>query len=192
MARIGRPKGSKKYTAAGFRKACNGYFNSISYETTVMRQKADLDDAGYPQLDAFGHIKYKHEPIVTADGNEAKELRWIEPPSIQGLCLYLGIDAATFWRYTNDEEDLSLAKEAKLAKARVEAYLISRLEDKSAANGTKFNLQHNFGWMDRKTEDKTELGAGGYPASDRLNGMTMEEKIKMLREAGVDTSLWEG
>ena len=43
MARIGRPKGSKKYTAAGFRKACNGYFDYISYETTVMKQTVDLD-----------------------------------------------------------------------------------------------------------------------------------------------------
>ena len=182
MARIGRPKGSKKYTAAGCRKACNGYFDSISYETTVMRQKADLDDAGYPQLDAFGHIKYKHVPIVTADGNEAKELRWIEPPSIQGLCLFLGIDAATFWRYTNDDEDLSLAKEAKLAKARVEAYLISRLEDKSAANGTKFNLQHNFGWMEKK---EIELGAGTR-RTIAATGMTMEEKKAILQEIGAE------
>ena len=114
MAKIGRPKGSKKYTAGGFRNACKAYFDSISYECPVMRQKAEIDDAGFPVLDDYGHVKYRHEPIVTAAGKEATELRWIEPPSVQGLCLYLGIDTATFWRYTkpdtDDEESLKLAK----------------------------------------------------------------------------------
>ena len=72
----------------------------------------------------------------------------------------------------------------------MEAYLISRLEDKGAANGTKFNLQHNFGWMEKKQEDSNS-GAGSSKIEEQLTGKTMAEKLQMLQEAGVDMRLWE-
>ena len=64
----------------------------------------------------------------------------------------------------------------------MEAYLISRLEDKGAANGTKFNLQHNFGWMEKK---EIELGAGAQKAVTATS-MTMEEKLALLKEIGAE------
>lgn len=194
VAKIGRPMGTKKYTAAAFSRGCKAYFASISYQRPVTRPEMILDDDGLPLLDDYGHTRYKQVPVITADGKEAWETCWIEPPSIQGLCLYLGIDASTFSRYQKpdpeDPDSEKLAEAAKMAKARVEAYLISRLEDKGAANGTKFNLQHNFGWMEKKQEDPAG-GAGGAKIGDQLTGKTMAEKLQMLQEAGVDISLWE-
>lgn len=194
MAKIGRPMGTKKYKAATFRRGCEAYFASISYRRPVTRPEMILDDDGCPVLDDYGHTRYKQAPVITADGNEAWETCWIEPPSIQALCLHLGIDASTFSRYQKqdpeDPDGEKLAEAARLAKARVEAYLISRLEDKGAANGTKFNLQHNFGWMEKKQEDSNS-GAGSSKIEEQLTGKTMAEKLQMLQEAGVDIRLWE-
>ncbi len=194
MAKIGRPMGTKKYKAATFRRGCEAYFASISYRRPVTRPEMILDDDDCPVLDDYGHTRYKQVPIITADGKEAWETCWIEPPSIQALCLHLGIDASTFSRYQKpdpeDPDGEKLAEAARLAKARVEAYLISRLEDKGAANGTKFNLQHNFGWMEKKQEDSNG-GAGSSKIEEQLTGKTMAEKLQMLQEAGVDMSLWE-
>ena len=194
MAKIGRPMGTKKYKAAAFRRGCEAYFASISYRIPLTRNEPVMNEDGTPKLDAYGHATYKPVQVRTADGKDAWETCWTEPPSIQGLCLHLGIDASTFSRYQKtDPEDPDggkIAEAAKLAKARVEAYLISRLEDKSAANGTKFNLQHNFGWMDKKQEENSG-GAGSTTAEKQLEGLTMAEKLQMLREAGVDISRWE-
>ena len=194
MARIGRPMGTKKYKAKAFRESCEAYFASISYRLPLTRPEPVTTEEGIPVLDSYGHVTYKRVPVITEDGNAAMEICWTEPPSIQGLCLHLGIDASTFSRYMKPDDDnpdsWKLAETAKLAKARVEAYLISRLEDKGAANGTKFNLQHNFGWMEKKPEEPSG-GAGGSRAEEQLAGKTMAEKLQMLQEAGVDMSLWE-
>ena len=186
MAKIGRPMGTKKYKAAAFRRACEAYFASISYEKPVTRAEIALDEEGFPLLDEFGHNRFQYKQVITADGNQAWEICWTEAPSIQGLCLQLGIDASTFSRYLKadpeDPDSEKLAEAARMAKARVEAYLISRLEDKSAANGTKFNLQHNFGWMEKR---EIELGEGARKAVTSA-GMTMEEKLAILREIGAE------
>lgn len=186
MAKIGRPMGTKKYKAAAFRRGCDAYFASISYRLPMTRPEPMTDEDGCPVLDGYGHAKYKRVPVKTEDGNEAWEVCWTEPPSIQGLCLHLGIDASTFSRYQKsdpeDPESEKLAEAARMAKARVEAYLISRLEDKGAANGTKFNLQHNFGWMEKR---EIELGAGAQRAVTSA-GMTMDEKLALLKEIGAE------
>lgn len=186
MAKIGRPKGSKKYRAKAFADGCAGYFASISYAVPMLRKEPVLSEYGYPMLDAYGHVQYRYVPVVTADGEEATELHWTEPPSIQGLCLYLGIDKSTFARYMHPEQDdpesQRLAQAAATAKAQVEVYLISRLEDKSAAAGAKFNLQQNFEWRERR---EVELGAGAQRAT-MAAGMTLDEKLALLKEIGAE------
>lgn len=186
MAKIGRPMGARKYKAAAFRRGCEDYFASISYRLPLMRNEPVANDDGTPVLDSHGHAVYKRVQVTTADGNNAWETLWTEPPSIQGLCLFLGIDTSTFARYAKpdpeDPDSEKLATAAKLAKARVEAYLISKLEDKGAANGTKFNLTHNFGWAEKR---EIELGEGAQKAVASA-GMTMEEKLALLREIGAE------
>lgn len=196
MATIRKPGRPKKYTAASFQRACEAYFDSISYLEPRMKRVAVLTEDGLPELDGFGHQKFKHQQVVTADGKPAFETCWTEPPSLTGLCLYLGIDRATFARYgtpdpENPEESERFCNTVTRARGRVEAYLESRLEDKSAARGAIFNLQQNFGWKEKK---EIELGTGAQSAvavGAGLQGMTMADKIAMLKEAGMDVSAWE-
>lgn len=196
MAAIKKPGRPKKYTAAGFQRACEAYFNSICYQEKKLKRVIVMGEDGTPVMDDKGHIRYRYEQIKTADGKLAYETVWIEPPSLTGLCLYLGIDRATFSRYgtydpDNPEESEKFCNTVSRARGRVEAYLEGRLEDKSAARGAIFNLQQNFGWKEKK---EVELGPGAQNAvavGAGLQGMTMADKIAMLKEAGVDVSAWE-
>jgi hypothetical protein len=195
MAKIRKPGRPKRYTAAGFEKACEAYFNSISYMEPMMKSVVRRDKDGYPILDKYGHSQVKTEQIVTADGSLCFETRWVEPPSLTALCLYLGIDRATFARYGTPDPDNPdserFCNTVTRARGRVEAYLESRLEDKSAARGAIFNLQQNFGWKEKRevelgpqTQSAMAVGAG-------LQGLSMAEKIAMLKDAGMDVSKWE-
>lgn len=187
MAAIRKPGRPKKYTAASFQRACEEYFDSICYEKPKMSKVPVWDDNGYPVLDDFGHQMYRFEQVVTRNGDQAMETIWTEPPSLTGLCLYLGIDRATFARYgsydpENPEESEKFCNTVSRARGRVEAYLESRLEDKSAARGAIFNLQNNFGWKEKK---EMELGAGAQKAMAAAT-MTMDEKLALLKEIGAE------
>lgn len=195
MAAIRKPGRPKKYTAAGFEKACEAYFDSICYREPKMKPMVKRDNQGFPILDKYGHQQIRYEQIVTADGRPCFETIWAEPPSLTALCLYLGIDRATFARYgapdPDNPESERFCNTVTRARGRVEAYLESRLEDKSAARGAIFNLQQNFGWKEKK---EVELGPNAQNAvavGAGLQGMTMAEKIAMLKEAGMDVSKWE-
>lgn len=192
VAKIRKPGRPKKYTARQLEQACEKYFASISYQQPVTKRVPVEDPDGNMVLDDKGHIRYKNEQIITADGKKAVETCWIEPPGIVSLCLYLGIDRSTFDRYGDmegsDEESERFRNTVTRARGRVEAYLVSRIEDKSAARGAIFNLQQNFGWKDRKEvsldkETRSAVAVG--------QGMTMAEKLQLLKEAGVDVSAWE-
>lgn len=188
----------KKYTAAGLERAVEAYFAGISYERPRMKAVPELDENGYPIMDAFGHQKIRFEQVVTADGQTYLETVWAEPPSLSGLCMYLGIDRATFARYgtfdpENPKESERFCNTVSRARGRVEAYLESRLEDSHAARGVMFNLEHNFGWRQKGQDDGAAAQAHRGEAAQNagLEGMTMGEKLRKLKEAGVDVSQWE-
>lgn len=186
MAKIHKPGRQKQYTAAKLEKACEAYFNSISYQEPVMKKVPDTDERGIPKLDDKGHILYRFEQITTADGKPAFETCWIEPPGIVALCLYLGIHRSTFDRYGslpgNDEESERFRNTVSRARGRVEAYLAAQLENKSAARGAIFNLQQNFGWKDRKEISLDE----GTRKAMTARSMSLEEKEALLREIGAE------
>ena len=74
----GRPK---KYTKKGLREVIERYFRSIS--RTI------------PARDDTGGI------IRNDDGEEIKVVQFVVPPSVTGMCLYLGIDRSTWQNYAD-------------------------------------------------------------------------------------------
>ena len=195
MAKVGRPMGTKKYSAKAFARACEGYFASISYEEPILKQEWVLDEAGVVRLDENGHALKKYVPVKTADKKQAKRTCWAEPPSMQGLYLYLGIDKSTFCRYATpnreDPDSDSYCETAARARGRVEAYLVGRMEEKGASAGVKFNLENNFGWSTKKEVEFGDGAKEAVTAAAAIQGMTMAEKIAALKEMGVDVSEWE-
>lgn len=86
------------------------------------------------------------------------------PPSLAGLCLYLGITRQTFWNYAHGENE-EMAFVAEGAKLVIEDFWSGQLAGKFA-NGAKFALGCGFGWnKDGQWSDKpTEREDGGEEA----------------------------
>lgn len=184
MAEIKKPGRPRKYSAAQLEKAVEAYFDSISYDEPVTRRVPVRDDCGALVFDDKGHQVYEFEQITTKDGRPAVVTQWVEPPGIMSLCLYLGIDSATFERYgklpSTDPEDERFCRTVTRARGRVEAYLSSQLENSKAARGAIFNLQQNFGWKDRK---EISLDKQTRDAVASAKPMTMAEKRALLLQA---------
>lgn len=130
----GRPK---KYTAKKLRTQVARYFDSISYMTQAR--------------DAEG------EPLKNLLGEPLKQVRYATPPTLGGLCRYLGIDKSTWAEYANPDKCPELAPICREAKGRVELYLQQELvtREKGSLRGLEFDLTVNHGWVPKSA---VELG----------------------------------
>lgn len=190
---MGRPR---KMTARALKKKIDAYFDAIRAEKPMLVKVPVMTEDDYgrklPVLDAFGHEKMMFEQVVTADGKPATETIWIEPPSIIGLCMALGVDRATFYRWCNPgdepgEEEKEFCNIATRARGRIEAYLTAKTEEKSAARGAIANLEANFGWKRRKEiglDEQTQRAVA-------MTAMTTEEKLQELQRMGINMNFEE-
>lgn len=150
----GRPK---KYTKKGLREAIERYFRSIS--RTI------------PARDDTGGI------IRNDDGEEIKVVRFVVPPSVTGMCLYLGIDRSTWQNYADAALHPELAGICQGARTRIEAYLEQELLTREkGVQGIIFNLQNNYGW-----KQKQEVELGKDTRESMKHAATYHEKLALLR-----------
>lgn len=156
----GRPK---KYTKKGLETAVEGYFASISHKVRV------LDEDG--------------EAVYNDVGESIWVREYIRPPTVSGLCLYLGIDRSTWQNYADPRLHPEFRKITAYAKMRMEAYLEEQLLTREKnVQGLIFNLQNNYGWREKR---KVELGGETRQAvadSAQAHSMSIAEKIALLAE----------
>lgn len=179
----------RKMTARMLKKRIEEYFDSITSEKPLLRAVPILEEKDgklFPMIDEYGHVQMAYEQVIANNGKPATETDWIRPPSIIDLCLHLGIDRTTFYRWCNpDSEPEGEAEEfcniATRARGRIEAYLTARTEDKNAARGAIANLEANFGWKRKKEiglDEQTQRAVA-------MTAMTTEDKLVALREMGI-------
>lgn len=164
----------KKYNAKSLEKAVNAYFDALSYEKPALT----LVPTGKTAKN--GNPEMRYEQVRTRDGQQALTTGWIEPPSVTGLCLHLGISRETWSAYTADEK---LGPVASRAKARIESAYVARLaEGGKGMQGLIFVLKNNFGWA-----DQVKVGMD-QPTRNAVAGsaMTIREKEKILRQIAQD------
>ena len=150
----GRPK---KYTKKGLREAIERYFRSIS--RTI------------PARDDTGGI------IRNDDDEEIKVVQFVVPPSVTGMCLYLGIDRSTWQNYADAALHPELAGICQGARTRIEAYLEQELLTREkGVQGIIFNLQNNYGW-----KQKQEVELGKDTRESMKHAATYHEKLALLR-----------
>jgi hypothetical protein len=119
------------------------------------------------------------KPIMVNDPDTGEERPYIDkygqpviigakPPTVTGLCLALGFNSrnALLDYEANVDSNPELANTITRAKLRCHEYAESRLYDKDGANGAKFSLANNFGWIDRQ-EISTTLEVNMLPEADR-------------------------
>lgn len=158
----GRPRRYK--TAKQLRRAVHGYFAAISYYVDATREV----ETG--ERDQYGHPVTERVKAYNQNGEVPKVLQWIEPPSVLGLCLHLGIHRSTWARWEQDEELQEVCADAKMV---IEHYLEGRLSERHV-QGTIFNLTHNFGWTDR-----TEVVVAGN-VEDYLARLSAENREQTM------------
>lgn len=140
-------------TPAKFARAVTAYFDAISYELPYTREDGS--------------------PICNLNGDPIILVKYITPPSLQELHLFLHIDSSTWDNYRAKEGYNEVCAEAKL---RVEAYLTEQVNTRDRPQGIMFNLENNFDWKNKKEVD---LGEGTRKAM-QLASMTIEEKKNLL------------
>ncbi len=160
---VGRPR--KYASPAALRKAVERYFASISRTVTVR------DENGFPALNDAGDQVMRQEYVV--------------PPSMSALMLHLGISKKTWCNYARSENE-EYVWVCDRAKARIEAYLEEQLlTRKKGIQGVIFNLSSNFAWKEKR---EVEVGSETRKALAATAGMTMEEKLELIKAAALEAA----
>ena len=148
----GRPKKYKSKKALA--DAIERYFRSIS--RTIQAQ------------DAYG------QNIFNDDDEAIMVTQYIRPPSISGMCLYLGIDRSTWGNYCDEKLHPEFGDVTALTRSRIEAWLEEQLlMREKGVQGIIFNLQNNYGWKQKQEiglDDKTRqtVAASSMSAYDKI------------------------
>ena len=139
---LGAPK---KYTEKTLKKAVNLYFDSISREVEVTEMVAT------DKKDKMGHTVYEKRPVTNKLGNVVKDIQYLIPPSVAGLCEFLKIHISTWDNYCDNEKHPEFFETTTRARGRIHAYLVQESLTRQGKDlkGVLFNLENNFGYKER-------------------------------------------
>lgn len=163
------PQEKKYKTAKALEEAVDGYFRSISYRKPV------IVDTPTGHVDEHGHAEVKRVMLRSGPDGTGKPVtvtEWLEPPSLAGLCLRLGISKQTWSNYAGEEKLKAVTERARL---QLEEYWQGRLDGKGG-HGAEFVLKNNFGWHDRWA-DKVEV-------DQKTVGLSLEEYLEQVERDG--------
>lgn len=145
----------KKYTPRALHKAVVQYFKSITRWVKV------TEPVPTGKVDRMGHQIMEQQPVVNQLGEEMEKLEYVIPPSVGGLCIFLGIHRSTWNDYCKDEKYTDTTTHARgLMHAYLEQESLTR--QGKDLKGVLFNLENNYGYSERVTVGQTleELLAG--------------------------------
>lgn len=143
-----------------------------------------------PLLDRYGNLVYDK------DGRLVKTQ--VEPWTVSGLALYLGVSTNTLKKYRKGMID-SLLDEMKAdtddymtfssvvlhARQKIEGYAEKRLYDKDGQYGARFVLDNAFGWVSRKEQSEIDK----MTTESILKAKEFELKKNLLDSGEDDSSL---
>lgn len=162
----------RKMKAKELAEKVERYFASITRTVTVT-ERVPTD-----QLDDHGHTIYKTVPVINSLGEEAKREEYIEPPSVQALCLFLKIDESTWSLWCDEEKYPEFFETTTRARGRMKAWLVAQSMTRKDVKGIIFNLQNNYGYSEKK---QVELGPNAARVVSAQN-MGLDEKRALLEE----------
>jgi len=175
---MGRPK---KYSEKTLAKAVNRYFASITRIVPV----TEMVETG--ERDSKGHKIYERRAVVNSLGEEAKTMEYIVPPTVGGLCEFLGIHRSTWAEYCDRDLHPEFSDTTTRARGRLRAYLEQQLLTRKDVKGIIFDLQNNHGYAEKR---QLELGdqaaraitAGSIPMSEKK--LLLEEIAREFASGG--------
>ena len=135
----------KKYDAESLRKAVDKYFRSI----TRMVQVTEKVDSG--KRDSSGHIIWETKPVTNQLGKELWVTEFLVPPTVSGLCDYLGIHRSTWAEYCDPEIHPEFSDTTTHARGRMQGWREEQLITRKDVKGIVFDLQNNYGYRERQS-----------------------------------------
>lgn len=144
----------KKYrTAAALERKIDEYF------LTITREKIVTEKVATGELDQYGHMTYRDEPVLNRLGNPLTIIEYIEPPTVAGLCEFLGIDRSTWANYCDEDQCPEFLDTTQRARGRLQAWLEREMLTRKGNDikGIQFNLEANYGYSRKSV---VEVGGG--------------------------------
>lgn len=166
----GRPKKYKSRKALA--EAIESYFASISRTVTATERY----DTG--EKDSDGHAILRTRDILNDLGEKITYTEYVVPPTVGGLCDYLGIHRSTWADYCDEKEHPEFSDTTTRAQGRMRAWNEQELLTRKDVKGIIFNLQNNYGYKDKKELEFGPKAARTMAAS----GMSTSEKAALLEE----------
>lgn len=161
----------RKYSKKELAEEVERYFDSISRIVQVT-ERVETD-----RKDDKGHVIYERRPVLNKLGEQAQLEEFIEPPTIGGLCRFLGIHRSTWAEYCDKEE---FSDTTTRAGGRIRAYLEQQLLTRKDVKGIIFDLQNNHGYSEKR---HLELGPNANKAISTA-GMSIGERKALLEQIG--------
>ncbi len=162
----------RKYTAKALADAVDRYFDSITRTVTATERR----ETG--QRDNKGHMIYETVPILNKLGQEAQVEEFIIPPTVGGLCGFLGIHRSTWADFCDPEAHPEFSDTTTRARGRMRGYLEQQLLTRKDVKGIIFDLQNNYGYSEKH---QLEFGKNAGRAISAA-GMPMDQKKALLEE----------
>lgn len=155
-------KERKFRSASELAAACRAYFDSISAEIEVTREAWEKQPDGK-------WVKVSM-PVIGKDGNRILRTEWFTPPTVGGLCAYLGISRARFSELAKNEKYADAIADAR---AVITTYLEERISDPSIKNikGVQISLESII------------YAAAKDEAAASTPKLSNEDRAALLREA---------
>lgn len=161
----------RKYSKRELAEAVARYFDSISRMVPVM-ERVETD-----RRDDKGHVIYEKKPVLNRLDQPAMIEEFIVPPTIGGLCQFLGIHRSTWAEYCSKDE---FSDTTTRAGGRIRAYLEQQLLVRKDVKGIIFDLQNNHGYSEKR---HLEFGPNANKAISTA-GMSIGERKALLEQIG--------
>ena len=171
---MGRPR---EYTPEKLERAINKYFKSI---TRIVPVTEAVDNG---RRDSHGHVVYDHVPVLNQLGHQVERMEYVLPMTIGDLCRYLKISRSTWANYCNAELHPEFREITEAVRERALSWNEQELLTRPGKDvrGIIFNLQNNFGYMERK---EIEMGARTR-ATMAAAEIPLSEREALLREIAI-------
>lgn len=160
----------KKYTAKRLREEVDRYFKSVSRTAPVTEQVPT------GELDERGHKIYEAQPVMNDLGEMMTHKEYVIPPTVSGLCEFLGIHRSTWANYCDPEKHPEFFDTTTRARGCMRAYLEEQLLTRKDVRGIIFDLQNNHGYSEKR---EVELGSRASRAIGSA-GLPIEERAELL------------
>lgn len=156
MKAVGRPR---KYSRAALEAAVQTYFDSITRVVDITEKV----DSG--KRDSYNHVIWETVPVKNNLGEIAKRVEFLVPPTIEGLCLHLGIHSSTWTRWRDPAKYKSFKKIIEYVDDRMIAWRKEQVLIRKDVKGLIWDLEvnHGCGQKDKHTDNKPDMLVEGLP-----------------------------